>query len=58
MVNILVIFLLTIALLTAVVGSTATGTMGMNVLERTREIGVMCHQAVDTQFQVGGGEGA
>ncbi len=40
--NILVIFLLTMALLTAVVGSIGlTGTMGMNVLERTREIGVM-----------------
>jgi putative ABC transport system permease protein len=42
MVNILVTFLLTMALLTAVVGSIGlTGTMGMNVLERTREIGVM-----------------
>ena len=42
MVNILVVFLLTMALLTAVVGSIGlTGTMGMNVLERTREIGVM-----------------
>jgi putative ABC transport system permease protein len=42
MVNILVIFLLTMALLTAVVGSIGlTGTMGMNVLDRTREIGVM-----------------
>ncbi len=41
-INILVIFLLTMALLTAVVGSIGlTGTMGMNVLERTREIGVM-----------------
>ncbi|MCP4428930.1 MAG: FtsX-like permease family protein [Chloroflexi bacterium] len=40
--NILVTFLLTMALLTAVVGSIGlTGTMGMNVLERTREIGVM-----------------
>ncbi|MCP5100934.1 MAG: ABC transporter permease, partial [Chloroflexi bacterium] len=40
--NILVIFLLTMALLTAVVGSIGlAGTMGMNVLERTREIGVM-----------------
>lgn len=40
--NILVIFLLIMALLTAVVGSIGlTGTMGMNVLERTREIGVM-----------------
>jgi putative ABC transport system permease protein len=42
MVSILVTFLLTMALLTAVVGSIGlTGTMGMNVLERTREIGVM-----------------
>jgi putative ABC transport system permease protein len=41
-INILVIFLLTMAMLTAVVGSIGlTGTMGMNVLERTREIGVM-----------------
>ncbi len=40
--NILVIFLLTMALLTAVVGSIGLmGTMGMNVIERTREIGVM-----------------
>jgi putative ABC transport system permease protein len=42
MVNILVVFLLSMAILTAVVGSIGlTGTMGMNVLERTREIGVM-----------------
>jgi putative ABC transport system permease protein len=41
-VNILVVFLLIMALLTAFVGSIClTGTMGMNVLERTREIGVM-----------------
>ena len=41
-VNILVAFLLIMALLTALVGSIGlTGTMGMNVLERTREIGVM-----------------
>ena len=41
-VNILIIFLLTMALLTAFVGSIGlTGTMSMNVLERTREIGVM-----------------
>lgn len=41
-VNILVIFLLAMALLTALVGSIGlTGTMGMNMLERTREIGVM-----------------
>jgi putative ABC transport system permease protein len=40
--NILIIFLLVMALLTAFVGSIGlTGTMGMNVLERTREIGVM-----------------
>jgi putative ABC transport system permease protein len=41
-IDIMVIFLLVMALLTAVVGSIGlTGTMGMNVLERTREIGVM-----------------
>jgi putative ABC transport system permease protein len=41
-INVLVVFLLTMAILTAVVGSIGlTGTMGMNVLERTREIGVM-----------------
>jgi putative ABC transport system permease protein len=41
-VNILIVFLLAMALLTAFVGSIGlTGTMGMNVLERTREIGVM-----------------
>lgn len=40
--DILVIFLLIMALLTAVVGAMGlTGTMGMNVLERTREIGIM-----------------
>ena len=39
---ILINFLLIMALLTAAVGSIGlTGTMGMNVLERTREIGVM-----------------
>ncbi|MFZ2096655.1 MAG: FtsX-like permease family protein [Anaerolineales bacterium] len=39
---ILINFLLIMALLTACVGSIGlTGTMGMNVLERTREIGVM-----------------
>jgi putative ABC transport system permease protein len=38
----LVIFLLIMAVLTAVVGAMGlTGTMGMNVLERTREIGIM-----------------
>jgi len=41
-VNILVVFLLIMALLTAFVGSIGlAGTMGMNVLERTREIGIM-----------------
>ncbi|MHA2429041.1 MAG: FtsX-like permease family protein, partial [Candidatus Hermodarchaeia archaeon] len=41
-INILVIFLLIMAVLTAFVGSIGlSGTMGMNVLERTREIGVM-----------------
>jgi putative ABC transport system permease protein len=41
-IDIMVIFLLIMALLTAFVGSIGlTGTMGMNVLERTREIGVM-----------------
>jgi putative ABC transport system permease protein len=42
MVEVLVVLLLMMALLTAVVGSIGlTGTMGMNVMERTREIGVM-----------------
>jgi len=41
-IDIMVTFLLIMALLTAIVGSIGlTGTMGMNVLERTREIGVM-----------------
>ena len=40
--NIVVIFLLTMAILTAFVGSIGlAGTLGMNVMERTREIGVM-----------------
>ncbi len=40
--DILVVFLLIMAVLTAIVGSMGlTGTMGMNVLERTREIGIM-----------------
>jgi putative ABC transport system permease protein len=40
--DVLVTFLLIMSLLTAFVGSIGlTGTMGMNVLERTREIGVM-----------------
>ena len=40
--DILVVFLLIMALLTATVGSMGlTGTMGMNVMERTREIGIM-----------------
>jgi len=38
----MVVFLLIMAILTAIVGSMGlTGTMGMNVLERTREIGIM-----------------
>lgn len=38
----LVVFLLIMAVLTAIVGAMGlTGTMGMNVLERTREIGIM-----------------
>ena len=42
MISILIAFLLIMAMLTALVGSIGlTGTMGMNVLERTREIGVM-----------------
>ena len=41
-VNTLVLFLLIMAILTAFVGSIGlTGTMSINVLERTREIGVM-----------------
>ena len=41
-INILVVLLLLMALLSALVGSIGlTGTMSMNVLERTREIGVM-----------------
>jgi len=41
-INILIVFLLIMALLIAVVGSMGlTGTMSINVLERTREIGVM-----------------
>jgi len=40
--NVMIIFLFVMALLTAFVGSIGlTGTMGMNILERTREIGVM-----------------
>ncbi len=40
--DILITFLLIMALLTATVGSMGlAGTMGMNVLERTREIGIM-----------------
>jgi putative ABC transport system permease protein len=48
--DILVTFLLIMALLTASVGSMGlAGTMGMNVLERTREIGIMRSiGAVDT----------
>lgn len=41
-IDVLVVFLLIMAFLTAFVGSIGlAGTMGMNVLERTREIGVM-----------------
>ena len=41
-VNVIVMFLLVMAILTAIVGSIGLmGTMSMNVLERTREIGVM-----------------
>jgi len=41
-INTLILFLLIMAILTAVVGSIGlTGTMSINVLERTREIGVM-----------------
>ncbi len=40
--DILIVFLLIMAILTAIVGAMGlTGTMGMNVLERTREIGIM-----------------
>jgi putative ABC transport system permease protein len=40
--DMLVVFLLIMAILTAIVGSMGlAGTMGMNVLERTREIGIM-----------------
>jgi putative ABC transport system permease protein len=40
--DILVIFLLIMAVLTAIVGAMGlTGTMSMNVMERTREIGIM-----------------
>ncbi|MCB2178341.1 ABC transporter permease [bacterium] len=40
--NTVVVFLLIMAILTAVVGSIGlTGTMSMNVMERTREIGIM-----------------
>jgi len=51
-IDVLVVFLLIMALLTAFVGSIGlTGTMGMNVLERTREIGVMrAIGAVDFQI--------
>jgi putative ABC transport system permease protein len=41
-INILIIFLLLLAVLTALVGSIGlAGTLSMNVMERTREIGVM-----------------
>ncbi len=50
--SILVTFLLIMALLTATVGAMGlTGTMGMNVLERTREIGIMrAIGAVDSEI--------
>ena len=42
MIDVLIVFLLLMALLTALVGSIGlAGTMGMNVLERTREIGIL-----------------
>ncbi|MDX1414266.1 MAG: ABC transporter permease [Candidatus Promineifilaceae bacterium] len=49
-INVLIVFLLMMAILTSLVGSIGLmGTMGMNVLERTREIGVMrAIGAVDT----------
>lgn len=48
--DILITFLLIMAVLTAVVGSMGlTGTMGMNVLERTREIGIMRAIGADDQ---------
>ena len=41
-INVVIVFLLIMAILTAFVGSIGlTGAMGINVLERTREIGVM-----------------
>ena len=41
-INILVVFLFIMAVLTAIVGSIGlTGTLSLNVLERTREIGIM-----------------
>ena len=41
-INILIVFLLLLAILTALVGSIGlAGTLSMNVMERTREIGVM-----------------
>ncbi|MFK7802694.1 MAG: FtsX-like permease family protein [Anaerolineae bacterium] len=51
-IGVLVTFFMTMALLTAVVGSIGlAGTMSMNVLERTREIGVMrAIGAVDTEI--------
>lgn len=52
--DILITFLLIMALLTALVGSIGlTGMMGINVLERTREIGVMrAIGAVDRQVMI------
>jgi putative ABC transport system permease protein len=51
-INVLILFLLLMAILTSLVGSIGlAGTMGMNVLERTREIGVMrAIGAVDSEI--------
>ena len=51
-INVLIVFLMLMAILTSLVGSIGlAGTMGMNVLERTREIGVMrAIGAVDSEI--------
>ncbi len=52
--NTIVVFLLIMAVLTAIVGSIGlTGTMSMNVLERTREIGVLRAIGADDQDVIG-----